>query len=271
METRRKRQISSRCLLPSLLVALQFGNRENSQLQLIQFRNYPISIEIETILAKSKAQFVTMKSAAFLVLLYVNAVCAFSLNSQPRVRSSSHASLSQNMPKVDSHNILFSTSAAVGEDKDFDWKSYAKSLFTEDKRPIILFDGVCSLCNGGVNFAIDHDSVGKFRFASLQSKAGQTLLMRSGKKPNDISSIVLVTPDKAYFKSDAVLRIAQKLDGNPLLPVVGTVGPFVPGFIRNKVYDVVADNRYRFGEADQCRMDFDNEFGSRFVTDDDEL
>ena len=228
---------------------------------------------MKPILAKSISQFVTMKSAAFLVLLYINSVCAFSLKSLPRVRSSSHASLSQNIAKVDSrpHNILLSTSAAVGENKDFDWKSYAKSLFTEDKRPIILFDGVCSLCNGGVNFAIDHDSVGKFRFASLQSKAGQTLLMRSGKKPNDISSIVLVTPDKAYFKSDAVLRIAQKLDGNPLLPVVGTIGPFVPGFIRNRVYDFVADNRYRFGEADQCRMDFDNEFGSRFVTDDDEL
>lgn len=150
---------------------------------------------------------------------------------------------------------------------DFDWEATAKGVFEKDDRPVILFDGVCNLCNGGVNFALDHDSVGNFRFASLQSKVGQSLLIRAGKKPNDISSIVLVTPNEAYFKSDAVIRIAAKLEGNPLLPLMGTLGPFVPRFVRNTVYDFVARNRYRFGEADQCRMDFDNEYGSRFVSD----
>jgi predicted DCC family thiol-disulfide oxidoreductase YuxK len=150
---------------------------------------------------------------------------------------------------------------------DFDWEATAKGVFEKDDRPVILFDGVCNLCNGGVNFALDHDSVGNFRFASLQSKVGQSLLIRAGKKPNDISSIVLVTPNEAYFKSDAVIRIAAKLEGNPLLPLMGTLGPFVPRFVRNTVYDFVAKNRYRFGEADQCRMDFDNEYGSRFVSD----
>jgi len=153
-------------------------------------------------------------------------------------------------------------------DTEVDWKGIAKELFSDDKRPIILFDGVCNLCNGGVNFALDHDSVGKFRFASLQSKAGQALLVRSGKKSTDISSIVLVTDKEAYFKSDAVLKIATKLDRNPALPVVGTLGPIVPSFIRNTVYDFVASNRYRFGKADQCRLDFDNDFSSRFVPDD---
>ena len=57
------------------------------------------------------------------------------------------------------------------------------------------------------------------------------------------------------------------LDGNPFLSWAGNLGPLVPRFMRNVVYDFVADNRYRFGEADQCRMDFDNEFGSRFVSD----
>ena len=105
---------------------------------------------------------------------------------------------------------------------------------------------------------------GSFRFASLQSTIGKSLLLRSGKKPDDISSIVLVTEDEAYFKSDAVLRIASKLDGNPVLPVVGKVGRIVPSFMRNTVYDFVATNRYRFGEADQCRLDF-GEFDDRFV------
>lgn len=144
-----------------------------------------------------------------------------------------------------------------------------KAAFIEDKRPIILFDGVCNLCNGGVNFALDHDSTGVFRFASLQSKTGQALLLRSGKAPNDISSIVLVTEKSSYFKSDAVLRISKELDGNKALPVIGTIGPFFPKFLRNKVYDVVADNRYRFGESDSCRLDGE-EFDGRFVPDPEE-
>jgi predicted DCC family thiol-disulfide oxidoreductase YuxK len=94
--------------------------------------------------------------------------------------------------------------------------------------------------------------------------------MTAGKKPNDISSIVLVTSKRAYFKSDAVLRIAAKLDGKtPLLPLAGNLGQVVPGFVRNTVYDFVANNRYRFGETDQCRMDFDNEFGGRFISEKD--
>eukprot|EP00559_Dactyliosolen_fragilissimus_P004611 CAMPEP_0184859736 /NCGR_PEP_ID=MMETSP0580-20130426/4724_1 /TAXON_ID=1118495 /ORGANISM="Dactyliosolen fragilissimus" /LENGTH=260 /DNA_ID=CAMNT_0027356539 /DNA_START=179 /DNA_END=961 /DNA_ORIENTATION=+ len=147
-----------------------------------------------------------------------------------------------------------------------DWKEISKEVFSKDKRPIILFDGVCNLCNGGVNFALDNDSVGVFRFVSLQSKIGQSLLMRSGKKPDDISSIVLVTDRTSYFKSDAVLRIAAKLDGNPMLPFFGTVGPVVPSFLRNFIYDYVADNRYKFGESDSCRFD-DDEFNDRFVPD----
>ncbi len=148
-----------------------------------------------------------------------------------------------------------------------DFEAIANEVFTEDKRPIILFDGVCNLCNGGVNFALDNDSVGKFRFASLQSKTGQSLLVRSGKKASDISSIVLATENEAFFKSDAVLRIAKGLDSNPALPLIGTLGPVVPSFVRNTVYDFVARNRYRFGEDEQCRLDFDNDFGSRFVDD----
>jgi predicted DCC family thiol-disulfide oxidoreductase YuxK len=161
-----------------------------------------------------------------------------------------------------------STSDVLSSELEFDWETVAKQVFDGDERPVILFDGVCLLCNGGVNFALDHDSVGKFRYASLQSKAGQSLLIRAGKKPTDTSSIVLITPTEAYFKSDAVLRIAAKLDGNPLLPLAGSLGPLlVPRFLRNVVYDFVASNRYRFGEAEQCRLDFDNDFGSRFVPD----
>lgn len=109
-------------------------------------------------------------------------------------------------------------------------------------------------------------NTGYFRFASLQSTIGKSLLIRSGKKADDISSIVLVTEDTSYFKSDAVLRIASKLDGSRAFPIVATVGRFLPTFVKNTIYDFVATNRYRFGEAEQCRLDF-GEFDDRFFKD----
>ena len=137
--------------------------------------------------------------------------------------------------------------------------------FATDKRPVILFDGVCNLCNGGVNFALDMDPPGKLRFAALQSTAGRALLRRAGREPDDISSIVLVEEDAAYVKSDAVLRIATYLDTNPLFPIAGTFGPVVPGFLRDVLYDVVADNRYELlGMKDECRLG-DDRFDDRFV------
>lgn len=79
-----------------------------------------------------------------------------------------------------------STSASASGADDGD------EYFATDKRPIILFDGVCNLCNGGVNLALDLDPPGNLRFAALQSDAGRSLLKRAGRDPNDISSIVLV-------------------------------------------------------------------------------
>ena len=140
----------------------------------------------------------------------------------------------------------------------------SRDFFASDTRPILLFDGVCNLCNGGVNLALDQDAGGKLRFAALQSPAGRALLRRAGRDPDDISSIVLVEKDAAYVKSDAVLRIATYLD-NPLLPVAGTIGPMFPRFFRDAVYDVVADNRYEIlGMKDECRLS-DDRFDDRFV------
>lgn len=153
-----------------------------------------------------------------------------------------------------------------GEAMELEWREVANSVFAgEDQRPIVLFDGVCNLCNGGVNFALDHDPVGEFRFASLQSKIGRSLLRRSGKDADDISSIVLITNENAYFKSEAVLRIAQKLDG--VLPVLGFGGFIVPNLFRDVVYRFISENRYRFGiRADSCRLE-DEVFDERFVSD----
>ena len=118
--------------------------------------------------------------------------------------------------------------------------------------PVILFDGVCNLCNGSVNFVIDRDPEGIFRFGSLQSNQAAPLLARYGLEDSALDSIVLIEDGRVYRKSDAVLRIARRLPGAwPLL--YGAMA--VPRVLRDAVYDWVARNRYRwFGRSDTCRV-----------------
>lgn len=92
-------------------------------------------------------------------------------------------------------------------------------------------------CNGAVNILLDNDHKGDFRLASLQSETGKALLQRCGRKPDDISSIVLVEEHDCHIKSDAVLKIAQKLN-IPFALVAGLSMP-VPSFIRDAAYDQV--------------------------------
>lgn len=116
---------------------------------------------------------------------------------------------------------------------------------------LILFDGVCTLCNASVNFVIDHDPAGRFRFAPLQSETGQAILRKTGRPAAEFDSVVLVENGRVYEKSDAALRIARHLRGWRW--VWGF--RFVPKFIRNVVYDLIARRRYRwFGRRDTCRV-----------------
>ena len=159
-----------------------------------------------------------------------------------------------------------SPSDKYADEVDWDWQQMATDVFEEDKRPIVLFDGVCNLCNGGVNFAMDQDETARLRFASLQSKVAQSLLLRCGKSPTDTSSIVYVTEDEAFYSSDAVSHICMDLDARPLR-WFGKLGQFTPSWIRESIYEFVSDNRYQFGENDSCRLDFDGTYTSRFVSD----
>ena len=93
-------------------------------------------------------------------------------------------------------------------------------------------------CNGGVNTALNFDKDGKLRFAALQSNAGKQLLQRSGRSPDDISSIVLVEEDASYIKSDAILKIAQYLQLP--FPVLGSLALPIPQFLRDSAYDAVS-------------------------------
>ena len=144
-------------------------------------------------------------------------------------------------------------------------------VFETDKRPVILFDGVCNMCNNAVNLALDWDKDGKLRFSALQSNVGRALLQVNGRKADDISSIVLVTSDGAYIKSDAILKITEELSPFsmlPLKPAVVLSRLVVPKFLRDVIYDNVADNRYSImGKRNECRLDSDGAFQDRFVDD----
>lgn len=146
-----------------------------------------------------------------------------------------------------------------------------QKVFQDDNRPIILFDGVCNLCNSAVNLALDWDPTGKLRFSALQSNVGRSLLQAHGRKADDISSIVFVTAGGAFIKSDAILGITQELNPLPFVPLkpLAMLGKaVVPQFLRDLIYDGVADNRYSImGVRDECRFDADGEFDDRFVDD----
>ena len=118
--------------------------------------------------------------------------------------------------------------------------------------PIILFDGVCNLCDGFVQFVIQHDSKEQFCFASLQSETGREILARHQLPQDQLSTIVLSRGDEFFTKSDAALRILSNLDG--ILKLTG-IFLFLPRFVRDIFYDLVARNRYRlFGRKDACMI-----------------
>ena len=120
-------------------------------------------------------------------------------------------------------------------------------------KKIILFDGVCNLCNGAVQFIIKRDGGDRFRFAALQSELGQELCRARHIDTTQIDSIILIDPGIAYYvKSDAALEIARELRGYGWMPLM--LG-WIPRGVRDAVYDVVARNRYRwFGKKDQCMI-----------------
>ncbi len=128
--------------------------------------------------------------------------------------------------------------------------------------PVLLFDGVCNLCNGVVQFIIPRDPEGRIRFAPLQSSAGKALLSGQGLPTGNLDSVVLVEGDVVYRKSEAVLRVAELL-GWPYR--AAAVGRVVPLSIRDALYDIVAANRYDvFGRKDQC-MRPDEDVSDRFL------
>lgn len=115
---------------------------------------------------------------------------------------------------------------------------------------IILFDGVCNLCSGSVQFVIKRDPAAFFKFASLQSDFGQQQLQRFGLDQKSFHSIILIHGDKVYQRSDAALEIVKKLGG--AWPILYGF-KIMPRFLRDAGYNLVSRNRYKlFGKKDAC-------------------
>ena len=117
---------------------------------------------------------------------------------------------------------------------------------------IILFDGVCNFCNYWVDFTIDRDKNDIYRFAALQSEEGQLLLQQYNIKSTDFESFVLIRGENVFTKSTAVLLISKTLSGPTkiMYPFI-----FLPKFIRDFIYDLIAKNRYKiFGKRNVCRV-----------------
>lgn len=138
-----------------------------------------------------------------------------------------------------------------------------ESLFSGDDRNVVLFDGMCNFCSDSVNFFMKYDQrkegKGSFRFAAQESSIGASLLAEGTQKqfgstaaPEDLKSIVVITPDGVFVKSDACLLIARDL-AQPF-PALGAVGGLVPTPILDIIYDFVSDKRFVFGEKDSCRI-----------------
>ncbi len=120
-------------------------------------------------------------------------------------------------------------------------------------KQIILFDGVCNLCNNAVNFIIKHDKHDTFRYASLQSDIGKYYINKFNIDTQLLDSILLIKEDTVYYhKSSAALHIAKKLSGGYSLMTMFLI---IPKPLRDFVYDYIAKNRYKwFGKKESCML-----------------
>ncbi|WP_345274387.1 thiol-disulfide oxidoreductase DCC family protein [Flaviramulus aquimarinus] len=120
-------------------------------------------------------------------------------------------------------------------------------------KKLILFDGVCNLCNSSVLYVIKRDKKNLFMFAALQSETGKHIIEKHNINTTKVDSIILYNPEKGIdYKSTAALKIASKLGFPTNILAVFLI---VPNFIRNWVYDFIAKNRYKwYGKKEACMI-----------------
>lgn len=117
---------------------------------------------------------------------------------------------------------------------------------------ILLFDGVCNLCNRIVQFTINRDPKRKFKFASLQSESGQSLLKQFNLPTDDFNSFVFIKGDKYFLKSSAGLHVLKELGGPWKMFYIFII---FPRPIRDFIYNIIARTRYKvFGKRETCMV-----------------
>lgn len=245
-----------------------------------------------------------------LLSLILSTADAFaSVKSAAAVSSPQHKSYSSSSQSVGTTSTCLSASTAVAATytlfglnikKSIQKKKKKQNLFTipsifnsADSRPIILFDGKCNLCNGGVQLILDNDAAsldprGNLRVAALQSRVGQILLSRlprrdqakvitldsnddnngsnNKKKSNEFKSIVVIGPNSQYWlNSAACLKIGRNLRGP--LRYLALLAHLIPSFIRDPIYKLLSKYRKKlFGESAECRL-WDDNYDMRYVND----
>jgi predicted DCC family thiol-disulfide oxidoreductase YuxK len=131
-----------------------------------------------------------------------------------------------------------------------------------DFKDIVLFDGVCNLCNSSVQLIIKHDKKRKFQFASIQSEFGKLQISKYQIDTRKTDSVIYIKNNNVYSRSAAALRIVKQLDG--LWPLL-FIFIVIPPFIRNLIYDFIARNRYKwFGKKESCMIP-SHDLKSRFL------
>lgn len=135
----------------------------------------------------------------------------------------------------------------------------------ETEKKIVLFDGVCNLCNSAIQRIIKRDEKDLFRFAALQSDVGKKLTSERNIDTSKVDSIILIEPGIAYYvKSAAALKIGRHLKG---YRTISSVLYLIPSGLRNIVYDFIARNRYSwYGKKDQCMIPTP-ELNAKFLSD----
>ncbi|MGY6744951.1 MAG: thiol-disulfide oxidoreductase DCC family protein [Cecembia sp.] len=138
----------------------------------------------------------------------------------------------------------------------------------QDQYDIVLFDGVCNLCNNAVDFIMQRDKKRQFKVGALQDEHVKKMLKSYEINEEYLDSLVLIRKDQVFYKSRAALEISRKL--NALWPLFyGFI--IIPAFIRDPIYDWIATNRYKwFGKKETCRLPSEEE-QNQFLSEEDML
>jgi predicted DCC family thiol-disulfide oxidoreductase YuxK len=117
---------------------------------------------------------------------------------------------------------------------------------------LILFDGVCNLCNALVQFVIRHDPNGEFHFAAIQSDIGRKIFQKYGLDPTDLQTFVFISDNRIFLRSSAAIAVVSRFGGAWRTCAIFWL---IPRFVRDAVYSTIARNRYRwFGRKDTCMI-----------------